>query len=47
MKDFTIKLYSYDHKPVTENADSDSDQIVMNFIQKLKRMLWRIVKAAK
>ena len=25
MKDFMTKLYCYDHKPVTENVESDSD----------------------
>ena len=25
MKDFMTKLYFYDHKPVTENVESDSD----------------------
>ena len=25
MKDFMTKLYCYDHKPVTENEESDSD----------------------
>ena len=25
MKDFMTKLYRYDHKPVTENVESDSD----------------------
>ena len=25
MKDFITKLYCYDHKPVTENIESDSD----------------------
>ena len=25
MKDITTKLYCYDHKPVTENAESDLD----------------------
>ena len=25
MKDFMAKLYCYDHKPVTENVESDSD----------------------
>ena len=25
MKDFTTKLYCYDHKSVTENEESDSD----------------------
>ena len=25
MKDFMTKLYCYDHKAVTENAESDSD----------------------
>ena len=25
MKDFMTKLYCYDHEPVTENVESDSD----------------------
>ena len=46
MKDFMKKVYCYDHKPVTEIVETDSDSDGFH-IEITESAVWRKVKTAK